>query len=183
MRKLDDKALVALLKATGDRDAFGELFRRHHGTMQGYLLSLGADGARVNDIMQQSFLTALLKIGQFRGEASFRTWLFTIGYREHLQALRRAEIRQRAIKTLVDNQHDESDLNPNMNEEHIDIARAISMLSEEERAALILCDAYGFSHGEAAKITGRPVGTIKSHIRRARIRAKNLLVEGENNAS
>ena len=53
----------------------------------------------------------------------------------------------------------------------------VDRLSEEERSALILCDAYGYTHTEAAGITGRPLGTLKSHVKQARAKAKQILSE------
>jgi len=173
MRSLDERALIALLKATGDMDALGELYRRHIGMVRGYLRSLGTPASKVDDVAQQSFLTVLLKIGQFRGESTFRTWLFTIAYRHFLQQYRRDTSESEASERLqqyrgLGDQREDPD-------ERLEISNALELLSEEERSALILCDAYGYTHSEAAAITGKPLGTLKSHVQRARTKAQQIL--------
>ncbi|MEM7701751.1 MAG: RNA polymerase sigma factor [Pseudomonadota bacterium] len=168
-----------MLKATGDMEALGELYRRHIGTVRGYLRSLGTPASKVDDVAQQSFLTALLKIGQFREESTFRTWLFTIAYRHFLQQYRRDKNESEASERLQREQYrGKDDLRENP-EERLEISDALERLSEEERSALILCDAYGYTHSEAAAITGRPLGTLKSHVQRARAKAKQILSDGD----
>ena len=179
MRNLEDRALVALFKATRDRQTFGELYRRHSGAMHGYLLSIGVSSSKIDDIAQQTFLTAFRKIDQFRGEASFRTWLFTIGYRHHLQQHRRYKSEAQATERFQSTSR-EASFTPELDEgDRIAIIQALDQLSQDERSALILCDAYGYTHAEAAEITGKPLGTLKSYVQRARSKAKALLSKGE----
>jgi RNA polymerase sigma-70 factor (ECF subfamily) len=51
-----------------------------------------------------------------------------------------------------------------------DLSRMLEVLSDDERVTMILCYAHGLSHGEIAEVIGMPIGTVKSHIRRGRIK-------------
>ncbi|MEM8827350.1 MAG: sigma-70 family RNA polymerase sigma factor [Pseudomonadota bacterium] len=179
---LDDRALVALVRAAGDAEAFGELFRRHHAPLLAFLSSLGAPLATVDDVLQQTFMTALRKIRQFRGDAAFRTWLFTIGYREHLQSLRRARSGSRLLDSLADSKMPESEPKELLIDDALDLAHALDALAADERTAVLLCDVHGFTHVEAAEMTERPLGTLKSQVRRGHQNLKRLLGMGDQNA-
>jgi len=64
-----------------------------------------------------------------------------------------------------------------------DLQRMLSILSEEERAAMVLCYAQGMSHGEASEVTGMPIGTIKSHIHRSKEKIRQqFFPDGEHHA-
>ncbi|MEO0500078.1 MAG: sigma-70 family RNA polymerase sigma factor [Pseudomonadota bacterium] len=179
---LDDRALVALVRTTGDAEAFGELFRRHHAPLHAFLSSLGAPLAIIDDVLQQTFLTAFRKIRQFRGDAAFRTWLFTIGYREHLQSLRRARSGSRLLDSLIDTEAPENEPKAPAIDDVLDLARALDALAADERTAVVLCDVHGFTHVEAAEMTDRPLGTLKSQVRRGRVNLKRLLGMGDQDA-
>ena len=61
----------------------------------------------------------------------------------------------------------------------LDLPRLLEPLSAEERAVIVLGYGYGYSHGEIARVTGMPVGTVKSHIRRGKLRIRKIFrIEG-----
>jgi len=71
-----DRALVARVLLTDDRRAFEQLVRRHQGMVRAQLVRLlQGDRARADDLAQETFLLAWRKLGQFRGDARFSTWL------------------------------------------------------------------------------------------------------------
>ncbi|MCZ8172204.1 MAG: sigma-70 family RNA polymerase sigma factor, partial [Brevundimonas sp.] len=85
-----DHALVARVLLTDDRRAFEQLLRRHQGMVRAQLRRLlHGDEARADDLAQETFLLAWRKLYQFRGEARFSTWLYSIAYSCFLQAYRK----------------------------------------------------------------------------------------------
>jgi RNA polymerase sigma-70 factor (ECF subfamily) len=77
LRDLGDEELARRAR-TEPRAAFEVLFERYRGPLHSFLLRQGADDSRVDDLFQQSFLKAFRAIGQFREDARFKTWLYTI---------------------------------------------------------------------------------------------------------
>ena len=85
-----DAVLVARALRGEDACAFGQLVRRHQGSIRAQLRRLtGRDETWADDLAQETFLVAWRKLGQFRGEARFCTWLYRIAYTIFLQAIRR----------------------------------------------------------------------------------------------
>lgn len=106
----------------------------------------------------------------FRGEARFRTWLTRIAY-SALAAERRPQ-------TLpLDSEAPElpvSDFSPGV-DWRLDLDRAMALLNEKERDALLLCFAGDLSHSEAALVLGWPLGTVKTQVLRARNKLRTAL--------
>ena len=168
--EIRDTDLVARVVSLDDRHAFAELVRRHQSSLRGFLRRLaGGDEALADDLAQEAFIEAYKSIRKFSGASSFSTWLLGIGYNRFRQYCRKrreipvAEIPESAAEEAV---HPEASL---------DLAEALSGLRPEERTALHLCYAQGLSHEEAANVVGCPVGTIKTHILRAKQALRGLL--------
>lgn len=168
-----DIELVQLAKATRDDDAFAELVRRHQAKLRAFLLRLAGDAFAVDDIAQVTLIKAHRAIGEFRGGGSFRSWLFSIAYREFLQEKRRdatiARIKETAAEADVDS------TSPSTDDMSLDLRNALARLPETERAALLLCDAAGFTHPEAAAALGAPLGSVKSWVLRGREKMRSML--------
>ena len=170
-----DIDLVYLVKATGDDSAFADLVRRHQARLRAFLLRLSGDRANVDDIAQLSLIKAHRAIADFRGGGSFRSWLFAIAYREFLQAKRRDDALNR-IKEAASNAIQETAAPP-VGDMALDLKSALSKLPENERAALLLCDAAGFTHSEAATALSAPLGSVKSWVLRGREKMQALLTD------
>ena len=84
-----DIDLVMRTKVAGDNGAFAELVRRHQSRLRAFLMRLCGDASLTDDLAQESLLKAHRSLATFRGGSSFRSWLFSIAYREFLQAKRR----------------------------------------------------------------------------------------------
>lgn len=168
-----DIELVQLAKATRDDDAFAELVRRHQAKLRAFLVRLAGDASAVDDIAQMSLIKAHRSISGFRGGASFRSWLFAIAYREFLQQKRRDAAVTRINKTAAEIGLDGAA--PSTDTMSLDIRDALSQVSANERAALLLCDAVGFTHAEAAAALGAPLGSVKSWVLRGREKMRTLL--------
>ncbi|MDR3415386.1 MAG: sigma-70 family RNA polymerase sigma factor [Nevskia sp.] len=174
-----DAALVARVLAGDDRHAFAELVRRHQGPTRALLRRLcKEDHALADDLAQEAFLQAFRKLAQFRAEAAFGTWLYRIAYNVflmHVRARKEELPLDEALppEEVADAQRTESVEAGSVRE--LDVRRALSKLSVEERAAIVQCYYLDRSHEEAAYVLGCPVGTVKSYIFRAKKKLQALL--------
>ena len=177
MRQLDDRQLVLLVQATEDVKAYEELVRRHQPGLLAFLTSLSQDSPMVDDAMQRALLKAYQKIDQFGHRSSFKTWLYKIAYRE-LAMLRRRE----PPRVLTSPQEERSVpiAEVPIHDLKLDLESALAQLSSEERTAVVMCDAFELSHREAAAAMARPLGSVKTYVRRARAKlARALGLESE----
>jgi len=177
---VSDAQLIARAVVEDDRHAFGELVRRHQSAVRSSLRRLtGGNVAHADDLAQETFLLAYRNLKSFRQEAKFSTWLYRIAYNVFLADARK-------IKELP--MPDDADGEPvaladtaapaNMSRQaalSIDLERAMRVLSEPERAAIVQCYHNDLSHEEAAQVLGCPVGTVKTHILRAKQKLKARL--------
>ncbi|GGA73752.1 RNA polymerase sigma factor [Arenimonas soli] len=166
----DDAGLDARLveaAALGDMPAFECLVRRHQGVVRALMRRL-TDHATADDLCQATFLLAWQKLAGFRG-GSFRAWLCTIAYRLNAKQQRRRKQGQDDETDLPDPDQAQA-LGP-----RIDLDHAISALPPAQRHAIVLSSLGGLSHGEIADLTGWPLGTVKSHVQRAKRRLRDAL--------
>ena len=153
---------LCTLSATGERQAFGELVRRHGSAVRGVLRRMGAPGAEADDVAQDAFLVAFERIAEFRGEGAFAGWVKRIAARLYLRRLQKA---RRLVGLAAEDQ--ESVEIPRGDSDHrIDLDGALKLLSPAERLCVTLCFGVGLSHGEAAEALNLPLGTVKSHVKR-----------------
>ena len=179
-----DAALVARVLAGQDRHAFGELVRRHQGQARALLRRLcKEDHALADDLAQETFLLAFRKLSQFRADAAFATWLYRIAYNVFLMHVRSRKEEVPLDEAMPPDDEDgggKAGADPTVGVEaqsvrELDVRRALSKLSEEERAAIVQCYYLDRSHEEAAYVLGCPVGTVKSYIFRAKRKLQVLL--------
>lgn len=176
-----DEELVARALTARDRAAFGELVRRHQSRVRSWLRQLTRNAARADDIAQEAFITAWEKLHTYGGQGRFAGWLMKIAYTEFLMDHRRARGVQRLAAAVAAQPaewqaHDAAGIE----EAAADLDRMLAVLSEEERAVMVLCYAHGMSHGEASAVTGLPVGTVKSHVHRGKEKIRRRFFPGEN---
>jgi len=164
-----DEELVARAVSARDQAAFGELVRRHQSRVRAWLRQLTRNAATADDIAQEAFIRAWDKLNTFSGQGRFAAWLMKIAYTEFLMSHRKAKSDQR-LAAAVEAEMTELPAHDPAGEESAatDLQRMLAILSEEERATMVLCYAQGMSHGEASEVTGMPVGTVKSHIHRSK---------------
>jgi RNA polymerase sigma-70 factor (ECF subfamily) len=162
----DDSALIAEIQHRSER-AFNVLIDRHQQAVRGFLRRLLGDHADADDLAQETFMVAWTRPGSYRGDAPVRSWLCAIAWRKAKEA-QRAWFRRRARETRWASQTDQIADAP-LPEAAV-VTRALAALPIEQRAAVVLCLSQGFSHAEAAKILGAPLGTVKSHVARGKAR-------------
>lgn len=178
-----DAQLIARCLVGDDRHAFAELVRRHQSAVRACLRKLTAGNhALADDLSQETFVLAWRNLRSFRQEARFSTWLYRIATNCWL-----AQGRKRRDELLGDRDaeiadDDAADAGEAAHADHarasslkIDIDRALATLSEAERAAIVQCYHNDLSHEEAAYVLDCPVGTVKTHVFRARQKLKLAL--------
>jgi len=163
---------LAQLAMTADRPAFGELARRHGSAVRALLRRMGADPALADDLAQDAFLAAFEAIADFRGEGSFAGWVKRIAARLYIKRWRRRAELDPAPEGPE--QADEA-TGDGMTDRRLDLDQALRDLSPAERLYVSLCYGAGLSHTEAAEATGAPLGTVKSHVKRALEKLKRRL--------
>ncbi|MBS0570386.1 MAG: sigma-70 family RNA polymerase sigma factor [Proteobacteria bacterium] len=166
-RERDTDAALVRRAVEGDAGAFEALYRRHVGRVHGAILRLvGRDRARAEELTQDAFVQAWRKLGSFRFESAFATWLHRLGVNIALMDLR--------IRRDEDAMGDD-DLRvaaggevPFCAAERGDLERAVAALPTRARAVLVLHDVEGFKHEEIATELGMAVGSSKAQLHRAR---------------
>ncbi|HZD68776.1 MAG TPA: sigma-70 family RNA polymerase sigma factor [Actinomycetes bacterium] len=175
----DEELLAAHVR--GDRRAFGELVARHERRVYGLCLRMLGNRQDAEDATQEAFLAALRYAGSFRHEAAFTTWLFRIAVNAATDQARRRGRTQARTLPLQAGEVDER--GPSGGDPGATIPGALAVqaalhqVSEDFRAALVLCDLYGFPHAQAAEVLEVPVGTVKSRLFRGRLALGELLAE------
>ena len=176
-----DAALIARVVVNDDRHAFAELVRRHQSAVRACLRKLTAGNhALADDLAQETFVLAWRNLKSFRQEAKFSTWLYRIATNCWL-----ADARKRKETLLGDSEAELADEDSMSNEgagavpDHargavlkMDLERAMATLSDGERAAIVQCYHNDLTHEEAAYVLGMPVGTVKTHVLRAKQKLK-----------
>jgi RNA polymerase sigma factor (sigma-70 family) len=164
----EDRSLVARAVASQDTAAFGELVRRHQSQVRNFLRKLTRDAALSDDLAQDCFLHAWNKLHTFSGQGPFIGWLLKIAYTTFLQSKRKSK---RYAEILDEARHvarTQSTVHGPEPDEITDLGRFLAVLTEEERAIMVLSYACGLSHGEIAEATGLRLGTVKSIIFRGK---------------
>ena len=155
-------------------DDFKVFVARHHGPLRSFLRRLCDDDALADDVAQETFLKARRALHTFRGEGSEASWLLRIGYREFLNTRRRKTHEVRSDNDdVVGIDADAARRTARIAER--DVRRALRVLSDDERAAIAACFYEGLTHDEAASVLDMPLGTLKSHVARAREKLRGPL--------
>jgi RNA polymerase sigma-70 factor (ECF subfamily) len=166
MSGAEDNELVARAVARHDARAFGELVRRHQSQVRNFLRKMTRDVELADDLAQDSFLQAWDRLHTFAGSGTFVGWLMSVAYTTFLQSKRRSG-RYREILEAAGREPD-SDSVSHPADEIGDLDRFLAVLTEEERAVMILSYACGLSHREIGAAANLPVGTVKSIIFRSK---------------
>jgi RNA polymerase sigma-70 factor (ECF subfamily) len=172
----------------GDTEAFGELVERNRrAVFRAALAALGSP-AEADDVAQEAFVTAFRKLGGFRGESAFRTWMLAITWRKAID--RRTSMTRwiRQTVTQVDFGEDAPDIMETMPSRsrsqedelasaqlHRTLRRLIGTLPKKLRDALLLAGSGEYSYEQIGEMLGSPVGTVKWRVSEARKMLKQKL--------
>src|SRR6476469_6619303 len=150
--------VLAVRAQDGDRAALAALVERHEPRVRrlaGYLLN---DPQDAEDAAQEALAKVLTRIDQFRGEARFATWLYSLVTNTCRDLGERQRRRQhQALETAPE------------------VASALEGLSNDQRHVMVMKDVLALSYEEIAEVLEMPVGTVKCHAHRGRARMRRAL--------
>lgn len=163
----------------GDMAAFEELYARHSRRVYSLCLRMTANTAEAEDLAQEVFIQLYRKVGSFRGESAFTTWLHRLTVNQVLMHFRRRGVRME--QTTEDGESPQQVVAGTENPgampvvDRIALDKAISQLPPGYRAVFVLHDVEGHEHEEVARLLGCSVGTSKSQLHKARMKLRLLL--------
>jgi RNA polymerase sigma-70 factor (ECF subfamily) len=170
---------LAQSAAKGDMAAFEELYQRHNRRVYSLCLRMLQSAHEAEDLTQEVFIQLYRKIGSFRGDSAFTTWLHRMTVNQVLM-----HFRKRSVKNEKTTEEGETPVQVVSGTENprkmpivdkIALDRAIAQLPKGYKTVFILHDVEGHEHEEVAKILGCSVGTSKSQLHKARMKLRKLL--------
>lgn len=167
----------------GNSQSYGELVERFHSRLYNAMLQVVGSHDEAEDVVQDSFVQAYVKLNTFQGHSKFFTWLYRIAFNNALSRQRRKRsdlsIEQSREITGSDPQDRlESPDEPLLREERVSLVhQALRLLSEEHRAILVLREMEEMSYEGIAEVLSLNIGTVRSRISRARNQLKLHLEE------
>lgn len=169
------------LAANGDLGAFEVLYQRYNRRTYSLCLRMTGSQTEAEDLTQEAFIQLFRKVGSFRGESAFSTWLHRLTVNQVLMHFRRRSVKNE--KTSEDGEMPEQAVhgtaNPNKMPvvDRIALKKAIAELPNGYRRVFVLHDVEGFEHEEVARLMGISVGTSKSQLHKARLKLRGLLLQ------
>jgi RNA polymerase sigma-70 factor, ECF subfamily len=192
----ESDALIVRVIRQGDQHAFAQLVRLNQSGVRATLRKLTkGNEALADDLAQETFLLAWRKISLFRFEAQFSTWLYRIAFNVYMSHARKSsevlvgdlgiesdESTEEMAQRLLDSAAETSMVSTQRNQYEdagatADVNRAMAVLSEPERAAIVACYHNDLSHEEASAALSMPLGTLKTHILKAKQKLKHALAD------
>ena len=178
LRTQDDSAVVSAFLA-GEERAFQELVERYQTRLLNFIFRTIGDRERAEDLVQEVFIQLFRKIGSFRGESAFTTWLHRLTVNQVLMHFRKRGVRleQTTDDGDVPVQIVKGTENPNQMPvvDRIALDKAIAQLPPGYRTVFTLHDIEGHEHEEIARMMKISVGTSKSQLHKARMKLRGLL--------
>ena len=164
----EDHELVSRAVSLQDAAAFGELVRRHQSHVRNFLRKLSGDFTAADDLAQDCFMHAWDKLHTYSGRGSFIGWLLKVAYTTFLQSKRKSKRYAEILEQVGHVTEAESRMHAMQVDEVTDLDKFLAVLSEEERAVMVMSYACGLSHREISEATAMPIGTVKSVIFRGK---------------
>jgi RNA polymerase sigma-70 factor, ECF subfamily len=173
---VDEHELIARVRA-GDPVAERALYDAHVDRVYRLAYRLAGDDELARDFTQETFIRAFDRLGSFRGESRFSTWLHTIGTTVALNGLRKTK-RFRTRETVLEaadqvasvRRAAEPDLKTRLRD-------AIDALPDKYRMVVVMHDVEGYTHEEIAAALNVEVGTSKAQLSRARAKLRTALAD------
>ena len=170
----------------GDPAAFDYLYQLHSRRVYALCLRMVSNPADAEDLTQEAFLQLFRKIGTFRGESAFSTWLHRMTVNVVLMRLRKKTLPTDSLEETLEPDAESSgpkrdvgapDLRLSGAVDRVNLERSIEKLPPGYRTVFVLHDVQGYEHNEIAGIMGCSVGNSKSQLHKARTRLRELLQE------
>jgi RNA polymerase sigma-70 factor, ECF subfamily len=174
------RGVTARVRAAQDGDvaAFEALYREHTGRVHGLCLRMTGSAHEAESLTQEAFVRAWQRLGEFRGDSAFGTWMHHVAVSVVLTSRRATLRRLRRVETTDDLAVlDGPSPAPRAPEARVDLERAIALLPEGARMVFVLFEIEGYSHAEIAGELGIAENTSKAQLHRARGLLRGLLSE------
>jgi len=178
------------LAQAGDAAAFEHLYQLHGRRVYALCLRMVNNPSDAEDLMQEAFLQLFRKIGTFRGESAFSTWLHRMTVNVVLMRLRKKSLPVTSLEETTDPDEETGgprkdigapDLRLTGAVDRVNLQRSIEKLPPGYRTVFVLHDVQGYEHNEIADIMGCSIGNSKSQLHKARMRLRELLHEAMRN--
>ena len=183
---MDEVALIRLA-VQGDMDSYNRLVLAYQDMVYAQAYHIMGEPEAAEDATQVAFISAYRKLRSYRG-GSFKAWLLRIVTNACYDELRRRKRRPTTPLEPLDEDNEEIESprwladpaeSPEESAERSELSNAIrnclNELPDEFRAVVVLVDIQGFDYREASEVIGKPVGTVKSRLSRARVRIRHCL--------
>lgn len=166
----------------GDAEAFETLYHLHKRRVYSLCLRMTANTASAEDLTQEAFLQLFRKIGTFRGESAFSTWLHRMAVNVVLMQLRKKGLPLVSLEENVETDEESPKKEPGADDvrlagsiNRLQLEQAISDLPPGYRTVFLLHDVEGYEHNEIAEMVGCSIGNSKSQLHKARMKLRDLL--------
>jgi len=176
----------------GDAKGFERLYTLHSRRI--YALCrrmMKGNASEAEDLTQEAFLQMFRKIGTFRAESAFSTWLHRLTFNVVLMRLRKKTVAEMVSLEETDDRNEEkiglvkeigaADLRLSGLVDRVNLQRAVNQLPLGYRSIFLLHDVKGYEHNEIADMLGCSVGNSKSQLHKARVVLRQLLLQGKRN--
>jgi RNA polymerase sigma-70 factor (ECF subfamily) len=176
--------VLAQAASKGDMAAFEEIYQRHHRRVYSICLRMLQNAFEAEDLTQDVFIQLYRKIGSFRGDSAFTTWLHRMTVNQVLMHFRKRNVKFE--KTTEEGETPVHIVPGTENAERMPVVdkialeNAIDQLPAGYKNVFVLHDVEGFEHEEVARILGCSVGTSKSQLHKARLKLRKLLKKKAN---
>lgn len=167
----------------GDSSAFGQLVGKYQQRLFNTLVHMAGSREEAEDLMQDAFVQAYVKLETFRGNSAFYTWLYRIAFNLTISHRRKRRAERSVEHTPIVSVNEPLDESESVGdrlerEERAEqLYSALAVLSPQRRDILVLRDIEGFSYEEISGILDLPIGTVRSRIHRARLDLREQLMD------
>jgi len=167
----------------GDAECFELLYGMHKRRVYSLTLRMTGNVAQAEDLTQEAFLQLYRKIGTFRGESAFSTWLHRLAVNVVLMHLRKKGLPEVSLEETMEPQQEDGprrdlgsrDVVLAGSIDRINLERAIENLPPGYRIVFVLHDVEGYEHNEIAHMMGCSIGNSKSQLHKARMKLRDML--------
>ncbi|MCK6256000.1 RNA polymerase sigma factor SigY [Fictibacillus sp. KIGAM418] len=159
---MEEKDLVKKAK-NGDQHSLSLLLQQNYSILFHYVLKITMNRSTAEDLVQETMLKCIQKIGLYEGKSKFSSWLISIASHLYIDQFRRKKTEQK----YQEREQESRNLKWKavfINEEWNEVLDTVSLLNEETRIPLILKHYYGYTYDEIGKMLNIPAGTVKSRV-------------------
>lgn len=170
----------------GDQEAFAQLVQDNQRRVYGLALRMTQNPEDAMDLAQETFLRAWSALPNFRGSASFSTWVYRLAYNTAIDFLRKSSLRRDVSVPLGEQVPEVADTRSDpqgeleRREVRAALERGLAQLPEHYRTVLVMRELSGLSYQEIAQVLKLDLGTVKSRLARARGELRKILREDGN---